>query len=415
VDARQLAPASYQARLDFRPHFSGFKETTITVNLRVSPVTIGPELSEHWTYVSNPGPNFSEAVVKDQAEHGCNCFFTEFNLGGLSGCVRDVNWPKWNVDGTIKSWDSSYLDAQLRLFLKYHPIRPNTMFILHLGWEWPEYRPMRHPGSQGLEPLSEPWKRGVKELVVLLRDHLGQLGIPAENVVLYPVDEVTVGGKYNRMQVLIEAAKLIRQTEPRFKIFANPPSARDLSFEELKQLAPYIDIWCPYTGRLGNKEEMEFYKRSGKTIWTYGILHKTSPLTYYRLFQWRTFALGLDGFTTFFCYNKGGGDHWDSYDYDKAADYNVIYGDNRIPWTDFVSSRRWEAFAEGIDDFRLLRRSQQLLSEAQSRGLQVQAVEDEIRQIVDRAVTSQDPDVFSQSHRQLIVACEKLRAQLAGK
>ncbi len=409
-DARELEPGQYQGRLRFRPHFNGFQEVTIPFSLQVSPVAIGPELSQHWVYLSNSALNLSEAVSRDLAEHGVNCMYTHLCVGEKG--PGDL-WPLWKEDGSIASWDPSYLEAQLQTFLKYNPLRANTRFVMYLGWECPWYLNLKNPRGQELQPFSQPWQRAVREFLRALRELLGKYEIAPEQVCLVPVDEPTTRGKVNRVELLTKAARLIKTVEPRFQIFTNLPSPQDLSLDELKQFAPYVDVWCPYVARFNSAEEMEFFRQSGKPVWAYSIVAKYTPPVQYRRPQWRSFELGLDGLTTFWCYNQSHGDPWDSYDDNQGVDYNVVYANGGAArWQEVIPSRRWESFAEGIDDFRLLRVCKRLLAQAQEQGLSVDSHAHALNHIVDETLASTDPDAFGKGHVRLIRLAESLLSQL---
>ena len=123
-------------------------------------------------------------------------------------------------------------------------------------------------------------------------------------------------------------------------------SLRSLPFLDIAQIINIDD-------RL---KDLALYKTE---IWLYdakGPAKNLSPYSYYRLMSWKAFVLGLKG-AGFWNYSdfSGWGDlppvkAWDDF-VDKGDSYAVIYeGSNGH----IVSSRRWESWRMGVEDYELL-------------------------------------------------------------
>ena len=94
-------------------------------------------------------------------------------------------------------------------------------------------------------------------------------------------------------------------------------------------------------------------KERGKQVWAYAAVgggKAGDPARFYRAQAWEAFALGVSGFG-FWAYADVGqsGTAWNDTD-DVRPDYAVIYEGH----PGIISSKRWEAWREGVQDFALL-------------------------------------------------------------
>jgi hypothetical protein len=111
---------------------------------------------------------------------------------------------------------------------------------------------------------------------------------------------------------------------------------------------PYLDL-----AQIINDDKVLKNFQVGKAEkWLYdtqGPAKSLSPYSYYRLLAWKAFLNGYTGIG-FWSYAETSGSVWDDFDGDHP-DYAVIYdGEN----TTIISSRRWEAWRMGIEDYELL-------------------------------------------------------------
>ncbi|WP_139170022.1 hypothetical protein [Chitinophaga terrae (ex Kim and Jung 2007)] len=175
---------------------------------------------------------------------------------------------------------------------------------------------------------------------------LGQQGIASSNIYLYPVDEV----KPAQGALYADFVKWVKSGVPDARFFATISDIKSLSLVQ-----PLTDIVQVYN----NNQLIAAAKsnqRPGQQIWLYDTKKPTKslpPYSYYRLMGWKAFASGLTGFG-FWQYadaghDKGATSLWDDFD-GQSADYNVVYDNGPA----VISSRRWEAFKAGVDDYILL-------------------------------------------------------------
>jgi hypothetical protein len=121
-------------------------------------------------------------------------------------------------------------------------------------------------------------------------------------------------------------------------------------------MASCIDIWCPSIYMLAEKTAvMDVVRKNGKKLWSYNCgygysrpggpnLKNMNLIGDYRVAAPFAFRHGATGIG-FWCYNLGG-DPWGRID----MEYMLVYPGRSKP----VTSRRWEAVREGIEDYRIL-------------------------------------------------------------
>ena len=212
--------------------------------------------------------------------------------------------------------------------------------ILFLGYQSSLKGPAKH--------FTPVWKKAYKLWLREWIEHLKNLGISYEQYAFYPVDEPGLSDEHvNR---LIAHGKIIREANPKAQIYTDPVGRATM--EDLKNMNPYVDIWCPNrTGFLLNEgqDKLAYLKSTGKTIWTYeciGNAKHLSPIGYYRSQAWLAWHHGLTGIG-FWSYSTSAADPW--FVPEATLDYLLIYQGKGV-----VSSKRWEAIRDGIEDYGIL-------------------------------------------------------------
>jgi hypothetical protein len=113
-----------------------------------------------------------------------------------------------------------------------------------------------------------------------------------------------------------------------------------------------VDYWQPsllaVRGHLG-----DFFKGLQKEWWIYGNPKSPakigSPLHDYRLLAWWAWHYRASGVGFWSYSDTNGSSAWDDID-GRRPDWAVVYESDK----GVVSSRRWEAFREGLEDYALL-------------------------------------------------------------
>jgi len=131
-------------------------------------------------------------------------------------------------------------------------------------------------------------------------------------------------------------------------LYADPVGRATL--EEIERMAPWVDIWCPnrdgYLIEPGDPR-LDAMRARGRALWTYeclGNAKNRSPLGYYRGLAWLAEQCGLTGFG-FWSYCTSEHDPWENPV--GGHDYLLVY-----PGDGVITSKRWEACRDGVEDWR---------------------------------------------------------------
>lgn len=195
--------------------------------------------------------------------------------------------------------------------------------------------------------MGNEWKIWFKKWFEEVTKVTTKAGIPKENLYFYPYDEMD--GKH--IEEFIAFATWARKEIPDIRLYATINNERAL------KALPYLDV-----AQIANREELLGAIETTKTeVWIYDTkapAKSQSPYSYYRLMSWKAFLNGYKGIG-FWAYadadadagsGANSGTAWDDFD-GAYPDYAVIYeGDNGT----IISSRRWEAWRMGIEDYELL-------------------------------------------------------------
>jgi len=198
---------------------------------------------------------------------------------------------------------------------------------------------------------SAEYKADLKVFLDDLIAHLAARALDTNHFALYPFDEPG-GNGWNAVKELVELGKQLRAVNPGVMLYVD--GGGELSM--FQAMAPYIDVWCPPIPMLTEKSPvMDLVRHNGKLLWSYDCgygysrpvganLKNINLVGQYRtsaLFAFRHSATGIG----YWCYNQGG-DPWGRVD----MEYMLVYPGEKKP----VTSRRWEAVREGIEDYRIL-------------------------------------------------------------
>jgi len=282
----------------------------------------------NWAYLNTSCVKEHEAEARrDLVSHGTNVFVV--NGGHLPGVQYDAT-------GRLTSRpDFTRHDAFLRQY------GPDAMFL----FASPQAT-LSGPKEHG--PGSEAYRKAYLAWIPQWVAHLADLGIGYDRFAFYPVDEP--GLTPGLVEQYIEIARLTREADPRILMYADPVGRATL--EEIERMAPFVDIWCPNrNGYLmgGDDPRLAVMHRHGKHVWTYecdGNAKNLSPLGYYRGLAWLAARYGLTGIG-FWSYCTSPHDPW--YVPRGDHDYLLIY-----PGAGVITSRRWEACRDGLEDLRAL-------------------------------------------------------------
>jgi hypothetical protein len=301
-------------------------EQTIEMPVRVTRIAERPPpATTVWGYLDSlPIRDKSAEAVHDMLDHGVTSAVLP---------AADMPWPTRSGASTIG--DYRRFDAAMSA-LKGH-----RGFLFFMALNDPP------KAALGLDPvlLSPAWRA---RFIAWIREWDARLlrsGLRHQDYAMYPVDEP--GSDKDRARLILLAG-LIKAANPEIRVYTTLHRPEFLNDE----LIAAVDIF-QLNGAALSVPTIDRLKHSGKTIWTYateGGGKAANPAGFYRAQGWNAFLLGLDGFG-FWSYADAGrsGSVWDDFD-DVRPDLAVVYdGPNGI-----LSSRRWEAWREGVQDYRLL-------------------------------------------------------------
>ncbi len=321
VNTSRLAPGTWTSKVRLRALDTRPREVSIPLTVEVWRAKLPdkhPLRLCHWGYVHRSVlSDQPDAALKDQIAHGTNVFV-------------GLHPPTVKFDGSgnlVGAIDFKAHDDYVRRHAPHG-------VILFCGWAI----------SGPAKPFTPTWKKAAAAYLRAWVKHLAEMGVGYEGFALYPVDEP--GLREGLVELYINYAKVARAADPRIRMYTDPVAGA--SPDDLKKMAPYVDIWCPnrrgYLMGTGDAK-LAFIKSTGKTVWTYeceGDAKHQSPLAYYRGQSWLVWHHGLTGIG-FWNYCVGP-EPW----YEKG-EYTMIYQGHGV-----VPSKRWEAVRDGIEDYSML-------------------------------------------------------------
>ncbi len=279
----------------------------------------------HWGYVhSSVLKDFPEEALADQLRNGTNVFV------GLFYPRAEYN-EQGEIVGEI---DFTAHDD----YVKRHAPHGTVLFCGYQG-------ALKGPGGQESDAYAKAHVKWLRAWVA----HLKELGVGYEGFALYPVDEP--GLSDGLVDLYLRMAKLAREADPNIQMYTDPVGR--ITEAELREMVPYVDIWCPNRNGLildeNNAAKLEIIKASGNTVWMYecdGNVKHQSPLGYYRAQAWLAWQQDMTGIG-FWSYCTSRDDPW--FRPALRHDYLMVY-----PGDGVVTSKRWEAVRDGVEDYTML-------------------------------------------------------------
>ncbi|MBD1386235.1 discoidin domain-containing protein [Mucilaginibacter rigui] len=271
----------------------------------------------NWAYLNYPMlKNIKAAAVKDLKDHHINTFVIpakvipkpgDFNFTALNAYIQNIK-PAKNI----------------LLFANYSAAAnqssdPNVKF------------------------MTDAWKANfIKWYAAMIATIKNNGGIT--NIYLYPYDEA----RKNDITAFNVFAKWAKQSVSNLKLFGTLTNA-----DAIKQVSPYLSV----SEVKNDASLLAAIAASQSDVWIYdtkGVSRSLSPYQYYRLMAWNAFAKGLKGIG-FWNYADIGSDRSTnliSAPFKNVGnDFAVIYNS---PDNGIITSRRWEAFKLGIEDYRII-------------------------------------------------------------
>ena len=324
--SRPLAPGTWRAAMKIGDIASPGLPTEIPVNIEVHPVRLPDRFTYrecNWLYLHGIADEaLQDATMRDAVEHGMNVFV----IPGVSIQVDE--------QGKLGQASTAAADNLVR------KLGSNIFFLVSgpVSVQWP-------PQAKPEAPLQE------KVFADALRwygSHMQSLGIGYEDFAIYLQDEPGLLGRDAGFEAFVAQVKRFKAAEPRIQLYANP--AGGARAELLRPLQDLIDVWAPDLHLVREQpEELKEIFQHGKQYWHYeapGDQRYLDPLGFYRVKPWVAFQMGMTG-GGYWVYSSA--DYWFA-EPGGGSEYGSVYPTDHGP----VTTKRWEASRDGIEDFELL-------------------------------------------------------------
>ncbi len=292
-----------------------------------------------WGY-SGDMPIWSDAelAIQNQLAHYVNRWI-----------IAPQNIPGLALDGAIEAHKRKRLLADLARYKGKGKVR------LYLGWTL-ESNPLGL--TSGQYSVSATKEKALRSWLISLREIMLSAGYSTADWELYPIDEPTG----SLLEALLPISSIIKKTLPDVVIYADPISttADPSSEAQLKALNDTIDAWQPDLPLLEGKGQAFF--SSLKKDW--GFYQnpplppkRANPIEYYRSLGWWAWKTGATGIGFWSFSDTTNSSMWNDFD-GRRPDFSVVYDRSGV----LINSRRWEAFADGIEDYKIMQGAGELAS-----------------------------------------------------
>lgn len=325
--SRDLAAGDYHAAITVGDLASFEPPIETPVTLTVYPMRLPDRVSYHhinWVQLAGiQDDERREAVTRDALDHHTTVF-----------CIPQVT-VRVDLEGHPISGDTESHDRLV------NRLKGKAFLLIEgaVGIAWPS----------GAKPDGALQERAFAEALRWYGEHMTSLGVDYSEYALYPVDEPGIRGHDKAFEAFIALVNRIKAAEPRILVYADVTGGANA--QVIQPIKDLIDAWCPdlHLVREHPDEAATIFKH-GKQYWHYEApddQRNLNPLGFYRMKPWVAFGLGMNG-GGWYIYN-GGENAWF---FDPNHDE---YGTAYFAESGTVSTKRWEAARQGIEDYELLR------------------------------------------------------------
>lgn len=324
----------FTARLEVREN-GGELVKEIPVDITVANVRLADRLPvsiTNWAYFylgSTPvTAGLEREAVANLRDYGANTWNLDYS---------QVPLPQLDAAGKYTGLDPNVL-VSFRRVLELLKGRPHESLVVWLGFQ-------REPIRQALA------KPGVlKGYLKDIRAVLDEFKVPMDKRYLMLWDEPHIV----EFRESLEWMKKIRALDPTLK-FYDDGSAIPNDDKELAEFVKLTDRWFPnweqlYIARPEAARKIQAMNIPGLGFYRCLVSRNNRGVNiyeYYRLMGWYTMQHGFETLA-FWVYNVGEEDPWDGTKGSTSGAIVVYNKDGKL-----LTSRRWELFREGLDDYKL--------------------------------------------------------------
>ncbi len=321
-----LAAGTHRATLRIGDITEKSSLAEIPVTVEISSVRLPERFTYrecNWLYLNSiTDEALQDATMNDALEHGMNVFV----IPSVSVPVDDQGNP-----GTPNTEVPDKLIRKLR----------NRAFFLISG-------PISVQWPAKAKPSAELRDKTFASALRWYAEHMKSLGCDYDDYAIYLQDEPGLLGHDANFDAFVASVKQFKAADPRMQLYANP--AGGARAELLRPIQDLIDVWSPdlHLVREQPGELKKLFQRA-KHYWHYeapGDQRELDPLGFYRVKPWVAFQQGMTG-GGYWVY--GSSDYWNN-NPAGGTEYGTVYTTPEGP----VTTKRWEASREGIQDFELL-------------------------------------------------------------
>ncbi|HUT74695.1 MAG TPA: VCBS repeat-containing protein, partial [Armatimonadota bacterium] len=323
----------------------------VPIEIQVWPVSLPTDKYQLMNWASLDAA--SDQALQNMIDHGMSVIYGS----SLPGVPVD---ERGNLAGEV---DWTRFDRQMARVPKY--------------WQflWGSYPTPIFPKGINAPAESELYFNGVKTAIGEMVKHLQSIGIGYDRWAFYPVDEPWIVG-FTNIPPLRQFCTLTKRADPNVRNYADPANLVRIEYiEEFKDL---IDVWQPQVDVLKRDPELvKWFRENAKAFWFYeaaGEAKDLLPLGHYRIRPWLAWRFGATG-SGFWVYKDL--DMWWALD---SEGYGAVYQTDK----DVVTSRRWEAVRDGVEDWRALYVLREEIEKARASGRTAEA--DAAQALSDEAV-----------------------------
>ena len=349
LDSAGVAPGTYQGQVLVRPRRGS--PTALPLQVEVYPV-IMPEQPSYLTTLFSyfswaPVIGREEATARDLTTHYANAEVLHHGY---------IPWPQ--VDDNKNPLQPIELDfTKLDEMIAYRP--DVQLWILWPGMEFGYWTlgTNRAFGAPGHAEMFKEWARQI-------RDHMQDRGIGTDRWCFMWQDEP---GDESWKKNIVPASRMAKEVDPSILVWED----QQVSLELLQETDDCCDIYCPPLDHVqANPDIHQFILGQEHPGWQYvcASSKEGDPHSYYRLHHWHSWDLGFNG-AGMWVYTDDLGT-WN--DYAGGTSYSMIYEGPEGP----ITSKRWEAWRDGIEDVELLRHVRQIV---ETTG------DDQLRRLLEKA------------------------------
>jgi outer membrane protein assembly factor BamB len=321
-----MAAGTHRATLKIGDLAGPESPAEVSVTVEVSPVRLPERFTYrecNWLYLNSISDEaLQDATMKDALEHGMNVFV-----------IPSVSVPV-DEQGNLGAANTEAPDKLVR------KLRGRAFFLISgpVSVQWPA----------AAKPDAELRDRTFARALHWYADHMRSLGCDYDDYAIYLQDEPGLLGHDAGFDSFVALVKQFKAADSRMQLYANP--AGGARVELLRPIQDLIDVWAPDLHLVREQpEELKNIFQRAKHYWHYeapGDQRELDPLGFYRVKPWVAFQQGMTGggywvysSSEFWSDNPAGG-----------TEYGSVYPTDKGP----VTTKRWEASREGIQDFELL-------------------------------------------------------------